>query len=368
MTALDFFTTSDFREAYQPMNASRHAKDLKIETLRGLALILMVIGHIIGSSPEVGMRVAEDSFLRYLYDSLAPIRMPLFTAISGFVYALRPVTPASRVRPFLWGKVIRIGIPLVVVSALFFLSRLLIPDTSMTPKLENFFVRFIYGYAHFWFLQAILVIFLVIAVLDKCNVTTGFAPALGILAGALLIPPWLPRPPGVFSLDQALGLFPFFMLGLCLCRFPAALGSRRNTLPIAAVAALLLATYQAQLLGLLDLAPGRLGILGVALGLSAIHTLIALRFYFAPLRFLGQYAYEVYLFHVFGTAGARILLSRLDIHAPLPVFAFGLAAGLLLPITLKRIAQQNAVCDLLLFGSKRASLLPAQRQPLREGS
>lgn len=350
------------------MNTSRHTKDLKIETLRGLALILMVIGHIIGSSPEVGMRVADDSFLRYLYDSLAPIRMPLFTAISGFVYALRPVTPSSPVRPFLWGKVIRIGIPLLVVSALFFLSRLLIPDTSMTPKLESFFVRFIYGYAHFWFLQAILLIFLVIALLDKCNLTTGFAAALGILAGALLIPPLLPRPPGVFSLDQALELFPFFMLGLCLCRFPEALGSRRNSLPIAAIAALLLATHQAQLLGLIELAPEHLGTLGVALGLSAIHTLIALRFYFAPLRLLGQYAYEVYLFHVFGTAGARILLGKLGIHAPLPVFALGLAAGLLLPIMLKRVARQNAVCDLLLFGSKPARATPSAGRLIREGS
>ena len=63
-------------------------KDLRIETMRGLALFLMVAGHVIGSSSDLGMKVPDDSVLRYLYESLVYIRMPLFTAISGYVYAL----------------------------------------------------------------------------------------------------------------------------------------------------------------------------------------------------------------------------------------------------------------------------------------
>ena len=44
-------------------------KDLRIETMRGLALFLMVAGHVIGSSSDLGMKVPDDSVLRYLYES-----------------------------------------------------------------------------------------------------------------------------------------------------------------------------------------------------------------------------------------------------------------------------------------------------------
>lgn len=350
------------------MDVSRHFKDLKIETLRGLALILMVIGHIIGDSASVGMRVPDDSVLRYLYDSLIYIRMPLFTAISGYVYALRPVTPESRLSPFLRGKAYRIGIPLIVVSLLFFISQSLIPNTSESPELENFFSIFIYGYAHFWFLQAILVIFLIIAILEKTNITTQYQRTLWILIGALVIPPLLPQATGLFSVDRAIELFPFFLLGLCICRFPGELRRRRSLRLIPVVSVLLIVIHQAYLLDIISLPSNLVNAVGVALGLCAIYTLITYRFYLRPLRFFGQYAYEVYLFHVFGTAGARIVLNKLGVYTPAPVFTLGLAAGLLLPIGLKLVARQNALFDLLLFGSKRAPIHHPQKQPLREGS
>ena len=45
-------------------------KDLSIQSLRGLALILMVAGHVIGIGPDRGMQVADDSAWRYLYLAL----------------------------------------------------------------------------------------------------------------------------------------------------------------------------------------------------------------------------------------------------------------------------------------------------------
>ena len=66
-------------------------KSCHIETLRGIAILLVVLGHVIGSTSEGGMKVANDSFFRYLYDLFVNIRMPLFTVISGWVYALHPV-------------------------------------------------------------------------------------------------------------------------------------------------------------------------------------------------------------------------------------------------------------------------------------
>ena len=63
-------------ESVRPKH-SRAKKDPHIETLRGLAIILVVFGHIIGYDKTGGMRVADDSKYRYLYFSLEYIRMPI---------------------------------------------------------------------------------------------------------------------------------------------------------------------------------------------------------------------------------------------------------------------------------------------------
>lgn len=65
-------------------------KNLSIETLRGIAILLVVIGHVIGSTPDGGMKIDFPHPLRYLYVWIDYIQMPLFTAIAGWVYALKP--------------------------------------------------------------------------------------------------------------------------------------------------------------------------------------------------------------------------------------------------------------------------------------
>lgn len=65
-------------------------KNLTIETLRGIAILLVVAGHVIGSAPDGGMKIDFPHPLRYLYLWIDYIQMPLFTAIAGWVYALKP--------------------------------------------------------------------------------------------------------------------------------------------------------------------------------------------------------------------------------------------------------------------------------------
>lgn len=54
----------------------------------------MVAGHVIGADPTSGLEATEHTSWRYLYRALEDVRMPLFTIISGYVYALRPVRGA----------------------------------------------------------------------------------------------------------------------------------------------------------------------------------------------------------------------------------------------------------------------------------
>lgn len=119
-----------------PAMPVRPAKDPNIETLRGLAILLVVAGHVIGIDATGGMKVADDSLWRYLYASLQYVRMPLFTAISGWVYALHPVA-AHEAGTFMFKKARRLLLPMVCVGTLYFLIQYITPGTNRTGELAE---------------------------------------------------------------------------------------------------------------------------------------------------------------------------------------------------------------------------------------
>lgn len=100
-------------------------KNLSIETLRGIAILLVVIGHVIGSTPSGGMKIDYPHPLRYLYLWIDYIQMPLFTAIAGWVYALKPFSSASGFGVFVKKKALRLLVPMAVVGTLYFIVQYL---------------------------------------------------------------------------------------------------------------------------------------------------------------------------------------------------------------------------------------------------
>lgn len=330
-------------------------KDLRIETMRGLALFLMVAGHVIGSSSDLGMKVPDDSVLRYLYESLVYIRMPLFTAISGYVYTLRPLHTGSDLSRFYGGKFKRIGIPLLTVSTLFFVLQMVVPNTNGKPQLTDIFSIYLFSYAHFWFLQAIFCIFVVISLLEKAGLLLNLRNYGLVFAVALAASFASESFPNLFSLDRAVELFPFFLLGLGLYRFSERLITPSSVITMAVALAILTCIDQAYLFALIHLDETDLAVVGTALGLAAISLLVARRFYFKPLAWLGYFAFEIYLFHVFGTAGARIVLNKLQVHEAWLVFTVSMVLGLLLPVAFKVVLERIGPLHFLsvaFFGAK----------------
>ncbi|WCE07647.1 acyltransferase family protein [Pseudomonas sp. JBR1] len=337
------------------MTKTTPEKDLRIETIRGLALFLMVAGHVIGSSSTLGLKVPDESVLRYLYDSLVYVRMPLFTAISGYVYALRPVNTGSDLSRFYQGKFKRIGIPLLVVSTLFFALQMAVPNTNYKPQLTDIFSIYFFSYAHFWFLQSIFCVFVVIALLEKAGLLLTLRNFGLVFAVALAASFAWESFPDLFSLYKAVQLFPFFLLGLGLYRFSEQLITRRNIMTMTVALVILVAIDQAYLFELVDLDEGDMAVVGTALGLAAISLLIARRFYFKPLAWLGYFSFEIYLFHVFGTAGARIVLNKLQVHDIWVVFTVSMILGLFLPVALKVVLERISPLHFLsvaFFGAK----------------
>lgn len=333
--------------------APRPRADLSVQSLRGLAVILMVAGHVIGDDGGRGLQVADDSLWRSAYLLLDDIRMPFFTLLSGYVYALRPVRGADAVPGFLRRKVDRLLVPLLFVGLTTMAVQAAVPGTNEKPGAESFLQLVVFGYQHLWFLLAAMVIFSLTALLDAhapqwtarshaCLVTGAFALALFVQ---------VPAQGNVFAINQATWLWPFFLVGAGLQRF-----GLRTTAPrvgaLAAVTTLLLVTGA---LGLAEGLPSAVVRLhGLATGLCALLLvyLVRGRLHASTLARLGAYSYGIYLWHVLGAAGSRIVLTKLGLTSTALLFVLGIAVAIAVPVVAERTVGRTRWGGWLAFGRR----------------
>jgi glucans biosynthesis protein C len=184
-------------------------KDESIETMRGIALVLMVAAHVLGANSQEGMRLNDNSFGRYIYMAFMHIRMPLFTVISGYVYSLRPVTNESNLFMFLLGKGRRLLIPLAFISPIQYIFQCYTPGVNNTNDISEIWKVFIFPYSHFWFIQAIFLVFLATSLIDHFSLMSDIKKWFYVLIIASLL--FLFADFGeFFSLFRAFYLFPFY--------------------------------------------------------------------------------------------------------------------------------------------------------------
>ncbi|RVU00121.1 acyltransferase [Mucilaginibacter limnophilus] len=337
------------------MKTGQVNKDLTIETLRGLAIILMVLGHVIGSGADNGLKVADTSIWRYIYYMFQYMRMPLFTVISGFVYAYKPVYKFNSNSKFLFGKVNRLLIPLVVVATMFYFLQYIIPGTNHRHNLDDIWRIYVYPYAHFWFLQGMMIVFIIITVLENFKVFNTLKSTMICLAISLLIFVLFPYKVNYFSLNRVPFLLTFFILGLSFKRFYDVIFKtdeiKKQIINVAAV--IFVCSLSCQLYYFnTELDTRIVNLLTFAVGSTTCLLMINAGYQNSKLIWLGDYSYSIYLFHIFGAVAPRVLFAKLSIsNMPLQILV-GLITGLSFPVLLRLLCGSNKILSVLLFGDK----------------
>lgn len=323
----------------------------RIDTLRGCACVLLVVYHVIGSDPTSGLRIA-DGALRTSNDMLALVRMPLFAMIAGWVYALKPLG-AGAPGGFLWRKSKRLLVPMVCVGTVFIAAQ------SFMPGVNNVYsgIPFVSPVAHLWFVQAIFLIFVLVAGLDRMGAIGRpghLALAFAAASLAYLFGPQV----HVFAIGGAIYLLPFFLLGLALGRFP--LGFAPLDRPLVQVA---LFTLAACVLLTWELTGDRHTALYLIVGIALCAIAAGSGAESRCLTFLAKYSFSIYLFHVFFTAGSRIVLERVGIDTLATHVAAGILAGLAGPLVLQAWLERRPVAMLLLLGKPPTDGAPVRAKP-----
>jgi len=293
--------------------AAVRGKDGSIESLRGIAIILVVGLHITND----GALESARNFYEYLGYSFQNIRIPLFTVISGYLYGLRPVY-GGNLGKFLSGKSRRILIPLFFVATSEYLAKSLLPGVNNPQPIGEFWKASLYPYEHFWFLQVIFLIFVIYGFLGWVKVLPSLKNWLILLffsAFLYIVYPSLNIYISVFSVGAISYLLPFFTLGYGIANYEKLLINNR-AIWFWVLTFFLVFGYQ-QLLwfsGDHELASKRT-LVGLLVSVSSGCVLFYFRKNIKILAFVGSYAYTIYLYQGFGTSiGRRLGFEDLGPH------------------------------------------------------
>jgi fucose 4-O-acetylase-like acetyltransferase len=342
-----------------------------IETARGIACILVVAYHVVGNNSTNGLQLPRDHWLALLNALFGDLRMPLFSFISGFIFA-PAVRSAMEWKGKVRSKARRLLIPLVAVSTLHFLLQSRFATGSDLQMWQIYFLP----YEHFWFLQATFILMLV-TLTGSLFLPGGnfarYAPIAGLI-GALVyifVTRWRPD---VFSGSKVFYLAPYFFTGLAFRYWYPVDGTN----PLAKPVARFWVTLAAVALFMIDfvkitgiVGPGDLAqAIGVAVGMGMCLLIVSWRPNWRFAEWMGGKSYAIFLFHVFFTAGSRIALAKIWSGAPLLLFvAAGIAAGLTGPIILDEILMRSRITALLFLGldlrpRSRKSIGREQAEPI----
>lgn len=330
-------------------------KNLSIETLRGIAILLVVIGHVIGSTPSGGMKIDFPHPLRYLYLWIDYIQMPLFTAIAGWVYALKPFSPVAGFGAFVRKKAMRLLVPMAVVGTLYFLVQYLMPGTNQKGELSQMWRIYIFPYTIYWYLPSLFLIFVIQWWIDWWkgmeNIKQwGIWCMVAVLLSLINDRGFMHGLPNLFSFKGALGQLPYFFAGVAACRFAVVI-YHRIFLEWGMWLMALLGIALLQIVWLYpDIDTLWRHVMYVITLIPILLLVLKMKWHNRFFTWLGSYAYSIYLFHGFGTSGGRIILRMFGVKAAYLIFISATFIALIASVAIDVIVARFKVLRLLLLG------------------
>jgi len=324
-------------------------KSLEIETLRGLACLLLVLYHVIGPLGG-GLKIDLGSPFRVLADSMVYVRMPLFTFISGYIYSIYKIR-GNDFSAYCTGKVRRLIVPLFFVGVPFSVLQAVAPGVNKDVGLIQALLSFYLPVNHFWFLQAVFIIFMFVGFLQwrgLLQTMTRLYLLFLFSAVAFLLPPFAID---AFGINGAFYLLPFFVTGM-ICHEKVAV--IKQSLKVIGPVVFVLISIALLYIAAVDreLIVDRRSLVGLLVGCTSCVALLSSDMRSKALIWLGGYSYAIFLFHVLFAASSRFAFGRLGITDDSILVIGGVLCGLLGPVLLSNVFSRFALTSVLFLGER----------------
>jgi fucose 4-O-acetylase-like acetyltransferase len=317
-------------------------KASKVQTLRGLACLLLVVYHVIGATALQGLRV-NDGWLRQLTEALVALRMPLFGLLAGAMYGFSSKRGWSLVR----NKAARLLWPMLSVGTLFALVQYGAPGSN--TRIDDLYLLHIVPVAHYWFLESLFLIFCAMAIAEKVLPLCSVRSWLVYFGVSVLV--YLAHPGIIwFSVLGATYLLPTFLLGVGLTRLQ---WDARQEHRKVGVLCLVLGTALVAWQMLQGPALERFSAPMLLAGLLLASGFWSLGWRNALLARIGDYSFAIYLFHVFFTSATRMVLHAVNLDTHLLVLLLSVPTGIVGPAVLQYLIARSRTVSSYVMGNAR---------------
>lgn len=321
---------------------------LAIDFSRAFAIILVVIGHW-------SLGGWEPRWWSVSVDVIYTFHMPLFMAMSGYLYIFGRNRKTASYFDFLLGKVRRLMIPYIATSIIISIKSVsqLLGAYVENPVTLKTYIEILYspsaGY-FLWFIWALWWMFVLVPFFKTRNSRTILFIASVIFS---LIPIELPE---LFCLWQTKQMLPYFMTGVILCDWKDYLSLKNTAVRI--LSALLFVGFEVlYLLGFygVDLIVPYIAIIAILAITSYMENHIERRVSKA-LLYVSSASYIIYLFHTTFEGFVKSIIIKSGVVMNDWIFLacaiVGVIVGVWMPLLLYRFVLGRWKVTSFLFGLK----------------
>jgi fucose 4-O-acetylase-like acetyltransferase len=328
-----------------------------VDYARGIGIVLVVYAHLLSSGYHAGLDIAPHFF--QLSDSFVySFHMPLFFFLAGLFAAASYEKRGGRY--FLLQKIKNLFYPYLFWSLIQASVELFFAGHSYRGgSLEQFLLIPVLPWAQFWFLYAILLMYLCFFVLRLME--RYGAPVMTLVAVLLFFKPIHSEYFGLAGFSTG---FLFFMAGFWLKPYCQNLGKMKKA-ALAFMALFFTFVALAYVLFSYYIAPTRLPgglypfcfIILAVLGIAAclfLSIYLAQHAWLSFLTVLGKYSLQIYLVHMLAGVATRIVLQGVfHVTNPLLHMVIGVAVALAAPVFMAMLVAKFHIPYLFAWDSGR---------------
>lgn len=330
--------------------ASDIEESRRLQTVRGMVCILLVTYHVIGSENQTGLQVPSESIYRAFADFFVHVRMPLFTILSGFVYAYRPAVPGEMISLMI-KKFRRLALPLITATTVVYLGHQAESLFNNATAQPNLWEVYVFSYEHFWFIQALLLTIALTLILEQLQALKTPRRYFICLGLAVI---WFMRHPFdqilFFSLSGFDYLLPFFLFGVGLNRFRTTLMSPRALMLAVCVLVVSQWAFWSGMRSENGQSIDRHTLVAIAIGFSAALCCIRLVRPTSFLEKVGAYSFIIYLYHPIFPGIVRLAGKHIGIESISLLFFAGLVSGIFCSVLVEIVSRQFGLSTFMVLG------------------
>ena len=314
-------------------------RNVLVDRLKGYACFLVLFGHVIRGIRTAGIAIPSAFFGVELF--VWSFHVALFMFLSGVVYKLTGEWTKQKTKiRFIVHKLLSLGVPYVVFSAIYILINSCVGGANTQSSVLDILYIWKTPVAQYWFLYALFFLFCIWAALS--GILKNWQITLVVVVVGYVVPLFggsfgpfdtvfytaiafgLGTVVNFSSLAKAKAWVKWLVIGLHL--IVGGVLIRLNIIEVAGIKEFML-------------------IFGIYSSILFISILQNSRIVARFLDFMNKYSFQIYLLHTIFTAGARIILYKLNItqwwiHIPVGT-VFGIVFSVLAAIIAKKVGFLN---------------------------